>query len=384
VSATPALHVGFLGYAIRLAEPRALWLLAVVAVVAIAGAWALARRRGALARAAGPLAPRLAPAANTARPAARLGLSALALALLAIALARPQCGTRTELARRYGLDLVVVLDASRSMTARDVAPDRLSRATLEVGALLDGLSGDRVGVVVFAGRAFVQCPLTSDHAAAKLFLRAVGPDAIPQQGTSVGEALAAAREVLDAAERGARSKVVLLVSDGEDQEGGAAEAAAALDDAGIRVHALGVGTPAGGPIPLLDREGAVAGYKKDRGGDTVVTRLQEDGLRAIADAGGGEVFLVGAPGRDVAAFRATLERMEKSELESRLTVTYEDRYALAAFPAFLLLLASLLVKEARPSTSSPLPSSGHPERSASRQTRAESRDARDERVGRRA
>ncbi|HYG66142.1 MAG TPA: VWA domain-containing protein, partial [Anaeromyxobacteraceae bacterium] len=238
-----------------------------------------------------------------------------------------------------------------SMTARDVAPDRLGRATLEIGGLLDALGGDRVGVVVFAGRAFVACPLTSDYAAAKLFLRSVGPDAIPQQGTAVAEALAAAREVLDAAERGARSKVVLLVSDGEDQEGGAAEAATALADAGIRVHALGVGTPGGGPIPLLDRNGSVTGYKEDRRGETVVTRLEEDGLRRIAEKGGGETFLVGVPGRDVAAFRASLEKLEKSELESRVTVTYEDRYALAAFPAFLLLLASLLVKEARPSTS---------------------------------
>jgi Ca-activated chloride channel homolog len=344
---TPALHVNVLGYAIRLAEPSALWLLAVVAAVALAGGFALVRRRSALARTAGALAPRVAPRANTARPAARLGLAVLALALLALALARPQCGTRTELAHRYGVDLVVVLDASLSMTARDVAPDRLSRATLEVGGLLDSLAGDRVGVVVFAGRAFVACPLTSDQAAAKLFLRSVGFDAVPQQGTAVAEALAAAREVLDAAERGARSKVVLLVSDGEDQEGGAAEAAAALADAGIRVHALGVGTAAGGPIPLRDPNGSVAGYKKDRKGETVVTRLEEGGLRAIAERGGGEVFLVGAPGRDVAAFRAALDRMEKSELESRLTVSYEDRYALAAFPAFLLLLASLLVREGR-------------------------------------
>ena len=149
-----------------------------------------------------------------------------------MALAQPQCGTRTELSRRYGADVVVVLDVSRSMEARDVRPSRLERARLEVGALLDRLKGDRVGVVVFAGEAFVQCPLTTDYDAARLFLRAVGPDAVPQQGTAVANALLGAKELLEAAERGARGKVVLLVSDGEDHDGEVLDAASALAGAG--------------------------------------------------------------------------------------------------------------------------------------------------------
>jgi Ca-activated chloride channel family protein len=348
VSPAPPLHFTFLGYAARLAEPRALWLLAAVAGLALLGAASLLRRRAALARAAGRLARRVAPEASLARPAGRLSLALLGLALLAIALSRPQCGARTELAKRYGVDLVLALDASRSMLARDVKPDRLSRAKLEIAALLDTLAGDRVGVVVFAGEAFVLCPLTSDYAAARLFLRGVGPDAVPQQGTGIANALLGAKEVLDAADRGARSMVVLLVSDGEDQDGGAPEAAAALADAGIRVHVLGVGERSGEPIPLLDAGGQVTGYKKDRAGAMVVTRRDDAVLRAIAEKGGGEVFEVGSPDRGAAAFRAMLDRMQKSELESRVTVTYEDRYALAAFPAFLLLVAALLVREGRP------------------------------------
>jgi Ca-activated chloride channel family protein len=349
VLATPSLSIPFLGYAARLADPGALRLLAVVALVAGLSALGLWRRRRALSLAAGSLAPRVAPGANVARPAARLGLSATALALLALALARPQCGTRTEVVRRSGVDLAIVLDLSRSMTARDVKPDRLERARLELSALLDQLAGDRVALVVFAGTAYLQCPLTSDTSAAKLFLRSTGPDDLPQQGTALAPALLAARDALLLSDRGARAKVALLVSDGEDQEGGVEAAAREVADAGITLHALAVGTRAGAPIPEVDAGGTVTGYKKDRSGAMVVTRLDDATLAAVVAAGGGRVFELESPDGGMAAFRAELERTEKSELESRLTVVYEDRYAIAAFPAFLFLLAAVLLREGRSS-----------------------------------
>lgn len=329
----------FLGYALRLEDPRALRLLAVVLALAVAGIAAVVRRRRALVRAAGPLAHVVAPTANRLRPAARLGASVLGLALLALALSRPQCGTRAELQRRYGIDLVVVLDASRSMLAADVAPDRLARAKLEVSALLDGLAGDRVALVVFAGEAFVACPLTTDYAAARLFLRSVEPEAIPRQGTGLAAALARAREALGASERAARSRVVLVVSDGEDHEGNVASAARALADGGARIFALGVGTAAGAAVPPR------AGARERR--DPVLTRLDPVTLRLLADVGHGEVYEVGAAGAGLAPFRAELERMERTELEGRVAVVYEDRYALLAFPAFLLLLVGMLLREAR-------------------------------------
>jgi Ca-activated chloride channel family protein len=338
----PALDFSLLGYPLRLAEPGALRLLAVVAVLAVLGGVALARRRRALLRAAGALAARVAPGANRTRPAARLGLSLLGLALLALALARPQCGARTEVARQYGLDLAIVLDASRSMLATDVRPDRLARAKLEVGALLDALPGDRVGLVVFAGDAFVACPLTSDHAAARLFLRGVRPEALPRQGTALARALAAGRDVLLASESRGRAKVALVVSDGEDHEGGVASAAQALAQDGIRLFALAVGTAAGAPVP--PREDARGGAAR---GEAPVTRLDPATLRLVADAGGGEVFDVSAPDRGVAAFRAALDRLARAEREGHVTVAWEERYALAAFPGFLLLLLALLLREAR-------------------------------------
>jgi Ca-activated chloride channel homolog len=342
--APAALSFSALGYALRLADPDALRLLLVVAALALAGAIALRRRRAALSRAAGALAPRVAPGAGAARPAARLGLSIGGLALLAVALARPQCGERAELAMRAGVDLAVVLDASRSMLAADVRPDRLARAKLELTSFLDRRSGDRIGVVVFAGDAFVLCPLTTDHAAAKLFLRAVDPEALPRQGTALARALDLAGEVLGP--RGsARPRVVLVVSDGEDHEGGAASAAQALARDGVRIFALAVGTPEGAPVP--PRPGGAASAP-DRLEGSVVTRLDLAALRLVADVGRGEVLDLSTPGGGLAAFGAALDRMEQADLEGRLTVTYEERYALAAFPGLLLFLAALLLREGRP------------------------------------
>lgn len=345
--AEPALAFRVLGEQVRLLEPGAMKLLLAVAALALLAGVALWRRRAALSRAAGPLAQRIAPGAGVARPLGRLSLSVLGLALLVLALSRPQCGSRTEVTRRMGLDLVIALDVSRSMLARDVGPDRLTRAQLELSRLLDGLGGDRVGLVLFAGRAFPACPLTSDLEALRVFLRQAGPDSVPEQGTRLAEGLQAARQVLEAEEHGARSKVVVLVSDGEDQDQGAAAAAAVLADAGIRVFALAVGRREGVPIPLADASGAVTGYKKDGRGETVVTRLDDATLAAVAAKGNGEVFEVARPDRSVDALRAALERLARTELAGRASVSWEDRYALLAFPALLALLGALLVPEAR-------------------------------------
>ena len=162
------------------------------------------------------------------------------LFLLFLAAAGPQCGERTEIVKRSGIDLVIALDASTSMLARDVKPSRLERAKAEVSALLDKLKGDRVGLVVFAGDAFVQCPLTTDYSAARLFLRAVDPSAMPQQGTALTNALLESSRVLEGGGRGGAAKAILLISDGEDQEGDALETAAKLGDSGKPAEATEV------------------------------------------------------------------------------------------------------------------------------------------------
>lgn len=343
----PALPLTFLGAPARLAEPRWLWLLALVAALAALAARGILRRRALLARAAGRLAPRVAPGASAARPALRAALALLGLSLVSVALARPQRGERVEAAKRYGVDLVFALDASRSMRARDVAPDRFGLARLEVEGLLDRLAGNRFGVVTFAREAFVQCPLTTDVAAVKLFLRAASPEAMPDQGTSLESALSASGEVLAAAERGARARVVVLLSDGEDHEPGAAEAARELAARGVRIFAVGVGGRAGEPIPLRGPGGAPAGYQKDAGGAVVLSRLEEEPLRELAGIGGGSYLRASDAGAALDAVAAAVERMEKSELESRATVRWDERGGWFSGAAFACLLAALLLPDRR-------------------------------------
>jgi Ca-activated chloride channel family protein len=239
--------------------------------------------------------------------------------------------------------VVVALDASKSMYARDVAPSRLERARLELTSLLDLLKGDRVAIVAFAGDAFVQCPLTSDYAAARMFLRAIDPEAMPQGGTNIGAALLLARQVLDNADRGAKDRVVVLLSDGEDLGGEIAEGLGSLREVGARVLAVGIGSEQGEPVPILNKEGAVVGYKKDEEGRTVISRLDRAGLTHLAQATGGEYFFQ-PRGVAVAEVVKVIDGLKKSELESKVTVRYGEAFQpfVAAGLAFLFLGALLV------------------------------------------
>jgi Ca-activated chloride channel family protein len=269
-------------------------------------------------------------------------LSAVSLSLgvlcLAVALSQPQCGTRTELTRRTGIDVVVALDASRSMQAQDIRPSRLERAKLELSDLMDRLRGDRIGIVVFAADAFVQCPLTTDYAAAKLFLKAINYDSVPQQGTSLSSALLLGKQLLDEGGGLARGRALILLTDGEDHEPGLESALDALSQDGVRVYPVGIGSTSGEPIPIYDDRGRFAGYKKDRQGQTVMTRLNEEVLREIAEKTGGRYFHSTAGDVGIPAVVEELDRLDKAEFESRLTVEYAERFREIAGPGFALLL----------------------------------------------
>lgn len=336
-----------LGYQVALARPvyLALGILAVL-VAALALTIAL-RRRARIAQVVGPrLAPALAPGVSVQRPALQASFAGLGLVLFALALAQPQCGEKSELVKRQGIDVVVALDASKSMLARDVHPSRLERAKLELDALLDQLKGDRVAIVAFAGDAFVQCPLTSDYAAAKMFLRAIDPEQMPQGGTNLGAALRLSKQVLDNADRGAKDRVVVLLSDGEDLEGEVSEAVDALKAGEVRVFAVGIGSEQGEPIPLLDRRGEVVGYKKDESGSTVLSRLDQAGLMAIAQTTGGEYF---HQPRSVAMGEVVqrIDRLQKSELESRRVVRYAESFQYFAAPGLAALVVSMVIRPSR-------------------------------------
>ena len=333
-----SLQTTLFGARVRIVQPLFLWLsplgLLLGAAVAVR---AFLRQRRALALVPPQRREKILRGAGVVQGTLRGSSLGLGLVLLCIAAAGPQCGDRTEVVKRSGVDLVIALDASTSMLARDVRPSRLERARLEISALLDKLKGDRVGIVIFAGEAFVQCPLTIDYSAARLFLRAVDPLTMPQQGTAVAAALREARRVLDGGGRPGAGKVVVLVSDGEDQEGEALAAAQELADAGIKLFTVPVGSEAGEPIPLLDKAGNVSGYKKDREGHTVLTRANLSAMRELAARGGGAMLQGEAGGLGLDKLIPELDRMQRGEFESRLTVQYDERYPLFAWPAFALL-----------------------------------------------
>jgi Ca-activated chloride channel homolog len=345
---TQAWRFKILGYPVGLAQPHLAALILVALALLVVGLTVAWRRRERL-RSLIPdrFAERLAPGVSRTFPVLQASFATGALFLWALALTQPQCGSRSELTKKRGVDVVVALDASKSMLARDVVPSRLDRAKLELLTLLDELKGDRIGIVAFAGDAYVQCPLTSDYEAAKMFLRAIDPNQMQQGGTDIGGALRLSKEVLDAADRGGSTdRVVVLISDGEDLEGSAVSIASQLGEAGIHIYAVAIGSESGEPIPELDRRGEISGYKKDASGNTILTRLDKRGLERLAESSNGELFY--RPGGvAMSEVVSRIDRLQKSELESRVTVRYDERFQLFALPGLLLYLAALALPSAR-------------------------------------
>lgn len=336
-----------LGYQLGLARPAYLLTLALALLVGALALWsALGRRRAVLRAVPAALLDAVAPGVSVLRPSLQAGLYTLGLLCFGFALAQPQCGSHSELTKRRGIDVVVALDASKSMLARDVSPTRIERARLELSTLLDELKGDRVAVVAFAGDAFIQCPLTSDYAAARMFLRAVDPEQMPQGGTNIGAALLLSRQVLENADRGSKDKVIVLLSDGEDLGGEVAEGLEAVKEVGARIFAVGIGSESGEPIPVVNKDGDVVGYRKDNEGSTVMTRLDRAGLVRLAEATDGEYF---HQPRSVAMAEVVkrIDALQKSELESRITVKYREAYQPFALAGLVLLALGMALRASR-------------------------------------
>ncbi len=320
------------------------WLLALVAVpVAVAlFAWAAARRREALRRFAG---------ANTFADATarqrrwQAALVVVALLALAVALAGPRYGTQLREVQQDGLDIVIALDISESMHAEDVAPSRLDKAKYEIDQLLDDLTGSRVGLVVFAGEAFLQCPLTSDFGAVRLFLEAAEPSLIPTQGTDFNQALRVASQAFDVADGNldggeARARALLVISDGENHEGGFRPTLSQLSDEGVAVFAAGVGSAEGAPIPVL-RQNRRVGYKTDRTGQTVQSQLDEDALRDLV--AGGAYYRIDRGTSDLSEITSGLARLDRGPVASEQFETFAEQYQWPLAFALLLLIVERFV-----------------------------------------
>lgn len=318
------------------ARPEALAALLLLPLLAGLLAWADRRRAEAVARLGEPaLVARLMAGASRRRRWTRAALRLAALALLILALARPQWGSAEEVVQAQGLQLVVALDVSNSMLAQDLRPSRLERAKLEVAELMSRLGGDEVALVLFSGASFVQLPLTSDYATARGFLDAARPETISQPGTAVGEAVRTALRAFD--ERRPGDKAILLLTDGEDHETEPLAAAEEAAEAGVKIFAIGFGSPEGGPVPVYDRRGELLGYRTDEAGQQVTTRLDEETLRAMTERTGGAYWRSGAAGGGLDGVLAALDALEQGSVESRLETLRVER-----FPWFLGLALVLL------------------------------------------
>ncbi len=323
----------------KFAHPLYLWGLLTLPLFAIAFAVFFARRRRVLERLGDPaLVGRMIASSSPRRRRAKLTLQVIALGLVVAALARPQLGSRATLSRQFGLDVVVALDVSRSMLARDVYPSRLERAKRELDNLLDELIGDRVGTVAFAGET-ISYPLTLDFQAVRMFARSLTPHEVPAGGTSLARALRAGIEMLRRVRGGPRrAQVMVLMTDGEDTTGEPLAAAREAAAEGIRVYTIGIGTLAGELVPQLGQEGRAEGFVRNADGDLVTSKLDEARLRRVAEVTGGDYFRIDPKRFGVDAVRLALANLQRAEHEARVVRRYDEGYAWFLFPAFMLLL----------------------------------------------
>ena len=315
-----------------------LYLLALVPALALFGVWVSYRRRAAVSRLGDPdLIARLSAAVSRRSRTARNLLWLIALVLAAIAFARPQWGSDVQVLEKQGVQVVVALDVSKSMLAEDVKPNRLERARLEISSLLDQLDGDEVGLVLFAGAAFLQSPLTFDYTAAKTYLDEAGPKFISRPGTAIDKAISTSLSAFDYTRPG--QKVIILMTDGENLEGNPFDAVAeAAERSGVVIYTVGFGSGAGEPLPDYDQWGRQIGMKRDSDGNLVLSRLDEPTLRKIARTGGGRYYRASAPGAmdDLAE---ELDSLQKETVEAEFETLNIERFQIFLALAVLLLIA---------------------------------------------
>ena len=262
-----------------------------------------------------------------------------ALASLIIALARPQYGTKVETAERQGIECIIALDISNSMLAEDVKPNRLQKAKMLISSMVDEMTDDKVGLIVFAGQAFTQLPITSDYVSAKMFLETINPSMISVQGTDIAEAINLGMKSFTQQEN--VSRAIFVITDGEDNEGKAVEAAKNAAAAGVRIYMLGVGNPNGAPIPIPGSNQ----YIIDEEGNTVISKMSEEMCREISQAGKGAYIYVDNSSSAQDKLKAQIDKLAKSKLESHIYSEYDEQYQGFIILGLLLLLFDILVLE---------------------------------------
>lgn len=324
----------------RFEEPAYLYLLLLLPVLAVFYLYSNYRRRKAIKEFGDPeLLAALMPEVSKYRPDVKFWLVCTTLGLFAILLARPQFGSKLETVKRQGVEVMIALDISNSMLAQDVQPSRLAKAKRLVAQLVEKMQNDKVGMIVFAGDAFTQLPITSDYISAKMFLESIDPSLISKQGTAIGAAINLGIKSFTPQEGVGRTLIV--ITDGENHEGGALEAAKAAAEKGIQVNVLGVGFPEGAPIPIPGTNE----YRKDRNNEVIVTRLNEQMCQEIAKNGKGIYARVDNTNNAQKIIAKEIDKMAKSDVETQVFTEFNEQFQAVAWIILILLLAEMLVLE---------------------------------------
>ena len=324
---------------LRFEDPSYLWLLWLIPVLVLVRLVGWRRRKAKLKRLGDPeLLKQLMPNISKYRPTVKFVLMLAALALLIVMVARPQMGSKISHDKRHGIETIICLDISNSMLAQDVAPSRLDKSKMLIENLVDNFNNDKIGLIVFAGDAYVQLPITSDYVSAKMFLQNINPSLIQTQGTNIGEAIALASKSFSQQENVGRA--IIVITDGENHEEGAQEAAAAANKQGVNVFILGIGNPQGATIPMGD-----GSYLKDHSGNTVMTALNEQMCRELAQAGKGEYIHVDNTSDAEKKLNDDITKLQKGDVTSVVYSAYDEQFQAVGILVILLLIIEICINE---------------------------------------
>ena len=326
----------------RFANPDFLYLLLLLPVMIVLWIINEIRKRRAIKRLGDTdLVKRLLPELSRIRPSLKFILQLIAVAAAIIIVARPQFGSRLEEVKKQGVEVIIALDVSNSMLAEDIQPNRLTRAKQALTRLIDNLDNDKIGLIVFAGDAYTQIPITTDYISAKMFLSAINPDMVPKQGTAIGSAIDLGMRSFSPGE--GKSKAMIIITDGENHEDDPVATASEAAKAGIVIHTIGIGSASGVPVPLTI--GGKKDYLKDKDGNTVITKLDEDILKKIAVSTGGNYVRASNTNIGLDEIFSEIKRMKKQEMESTMYTEYNDQFQIFAVIALFLLILDFIIME---------------------------------------
>ncbi|TVZ56496.1 Ca-activated chloride channel family protein [Lutibacter sp. Hel_I_33_5] len=308
----------------KIEEPIYFYFFAIIPVIIVIFLLVLWWKKRAQKKFASPeLLQQLAPNSSTFKSVLKLVFLIIGLSFLILSLVNPKMGTKLQTVKREGVDVVFALDVSKSMLAEDIAPNRLEKSKQIISKIIDKLGSDRVGVIIYAGNSYPLLPITTDHAAAKMFLQNANPDMVSSQGTAINEALELAKTYYNNDEQ--TNRFLIIISDGEDHQEETKQVAQNIANEGIKVYTIGVGTESGGPIPMK-LNGSLIGYKKDRKGETVITKRKPDVLQGIADAANGNYIDGNKTDNPVKTIEGIITNAQKSEFETKQFSDYKDQF----------------------------------------------------------